>query len=374
MLCSYLTPIPYTLYPMDYYQTLGVDKGASKDDIKKAFRKLAHQYHPDKQGGDEARFKEINEAYTVLSDEKKRAEYDAYGRTFSGAGGGGGPAGGFGGFDFSGFAGQGFGQGAGGVEFDLGDMFGDLFGGGRSRTRRGRDISVDIELSFKESVFGVERVLLLNKVAACTECDGTGAKDPSDVVTCGTCNGAGKIHDTKQTVFGTFATTRVCSTCHGRGTMPREKCTTCHGEGVLRREQEHKIAVPAGVEDGEMIRMTGGGEAVQGGAPGDLYVKLHVKKDPGMRKEGPNIVMQLPVKLSDALLGAKYHVETLEGELAVKIPAGVNSGERLRVKGKGVPLGRGSRGDLFLLVDIKLPTKLSKAAQKAVETLREEGV
>lgn len=356
----------------DYYQTLGIDKGASKDDIKKAFRKLAHQYHPDKQGGDEARFKEINEAYSVLGDEKKRAEYDAYGRTFSG--GGGGSAGGFGGFDFSGFGQQGFGQGMGGVEFDLGDMFGDLFGAGRSRTRRGRDISVDIELSFKESVFGVERVLLLNKVANCDACAGTGAKDPSNLVSCGTCNGAGKVHDTKQTVFGTFATTRVCSTCHGRGKMPREKCGTCQGEGVMRRQVEHKIAVPAGVEDGEMIRMTGGGEAVSGGVPGDLYVKLHVKRDAHMHKEGPNIVMQLPVKLSDALLGATYEVETLDGQLSVKIPAGVNSGERLRVKGKGVPAGRGVRGDLYLVVDIKLPTKLSKAAQHAVETLRKEGV
>jgi molecular chaperone DnaJ len=354
----------------DYYQTLGVERGASKDDIKKAFRKLAHQYHPDKQGGDEGRFKEINEAYTVLSDEKKRAEYDAYGQTFNGGGGGAGQ--GFGGFDFSGFGQQGFGQG--GVEFDLGDMFGDFFGGGRARTRRGRDISIDIELSFKESIFGVERRVLLNKVATCSTCGGSGAKDTSDLITCTSCNGAGKIHDTKQTVFGTFATTRVCGDCSGVGKKPREACVQCHGYGVEKREEELKIAVPAGIESGEMIRMTGGGEAVQHGVPGDLYVKIHVKDDPRFKKEGAHIIMQLPVKLTDAILGAKYTVETLDGELSVKIPAGVVSGERLRVKGKGVPQHHGSRGDLYLKVEINTPQKLSKKAKEAVEILQQEGI
>lgn len=358
----------------DYYQTLGVERNASEDDIKKAFRKLAHKYHPDKQGGDEAKFKEVNEAYGVLGNSKKRAEYDAYGRTFNGGGAPGGQPGGqgFGGFDFSDFAQQG---GFGGVEFDLGDVFGDLFGGGRrQRTPRGRDISIDIELSFKESIFGVERRVLLAKVSTCTTCDGTGAKDKDDLITCAACNGAGKIHDTKQTVFGTFSTERVCDKCHGRGRVPKEACPDCHGQGVRKREEELTIGIPAGIENGEMIRMTGAGEAVPHGVPGDLYVKVHVKHDARFHREGPHLVMPLSVKLTDAILGAKYTVETLDGELTVKIPAGVSFGERLRVKGKGVPQRGNGRGDLYFKVDINMPAKLSKAAKQAIETLRGEGI
>ncbi len=355
----------------DYYTILGVEKGASKDDIKKAFRKLAHQYHPDKAGGDEARFKEIGEAYSVLGDDKKRAEYDAYGKTFSGAQQEGGFD--FGGFDFSNFARGGFG-GQGGVEFDLGDLFGDLFGGGRARGRRGRDISIDIELSFKESVFGVERRVLLAKVGTCPECSGTGAKQGTEMVSCTTCNGAGKVHETKHTMFGSFASSHVCESCHGRGKMPKVRCGTCAGAGVTRRQEEVAIAVPAGIENGEMVRMTGGGEAVPGGVSGDLYVKVHVKADQRFRKEGANIIMQLPVKLTDALLGATYPLETLDGTVSVKVPVGVAFGERLRIKGKGVPQRNGARGDLYLVVDIPLPTKLSKKAKAAIEALREEGV
>ncbi len=354
----------------DYYGILGIERSASKDDIKKAFRKLAHQYHPDKQGGDEQRFKEANEAYAVLSDDKKRAEYDTYGQTFSG-GGGGAPHGGqgFGGFDFSGFGGQ-------GVEFDIGDMFGEFFGGGRrSRTPRGRDISIDIEVSFKEMVFGVERRVLLTKLSACKECDGSGARKGTDLSTCSACNGAGKVHETRQTMFGTFSAARECTVCHASGKVPREKCGACAGQGVVRREEEIPIAVPAGIENGEMVRLTGAGEAVPGGVSGDLYVKIHVKRDARFTKEGNDIVMHHSIKLTDAILGAKHELETLDGPLSIKIPEGVTHGERLRVKGKGVPLGRGStRGDLYVTLDIKIPTKLSKNARKAVELLREEGV
>ena len=358
----------------DYYSILGVEKGASKDDIKKAFRKLAHKYHPDKVGGDEQKFKEIGEAYSVLSDDKRRAEYDTYGRTFGGGGGGaqGGPYGGPGGFDFSNFA-QGFGGGQG-VEFDVGDIFGDFFGGGARRTRRGRDISIDIELSFKESVFGVERTVLLTKVGTCEACEGSGAKKGTKLATCGTCNGAGKVHETKQTIFGAFSTTRTCNVCNGTGKVPEEKCTTCHGQGVLRKEEEVKIAVPAGIDDGEMVRLTGGGEAIPGGTPGDLYVKIHVKKDAKFRKEGHDLVMPLSIKLTDALLGATYKIETLDGELSLKVPAGVTHGERLRVKGKGIPQRYGSRGDLYITIDIQVPSKLSRKAKEAAEVLRNEGV
>lgn len=354
----------------DYYTILGVEKGASKDDIKKAFRKLAHQYHPDKQGGDEARFKEIGEAYSILSDEKKRAEYDSYGKTFSGAGGAGGFD--FGGFDFSNFAQGGFRQG--GVEFDLGDMFGDLFGAGRDRSRRGRDISIDIELSFKEAIFGVERRVLLAKVGTCEQCSGSGAAKGTDLVVCSTCNGAGKVHDTKHTMFGAFSTSRVCGNCEGRGKMPREKCSLCGGRGVRRREEEVAIAIPSGIENGEMVRLTGGGEAVVGGSSGDLYVKVHVKQDKRYRKEGADIVMPLSIKLSDALLGATHTIETLDGEVVLKVPAGVTFGERLRLKGKGVPQRHGARGDLYVEVEVSIPAKLSKKAKQAIEALRAEGI
>ena len=345
-----------------------MEKGASQDDIKKAFRKLAHKYHPDKKGGDETRFKEIGEAYAVLGNVKKRAEYDTYGQTFNG---GGPQGGGFGGFDFGGFQ-QGF--GGQGVEFDLGDLFGDFFGGGRGRQQRGRDISIDIELDFKESIFGVEREVLLGKVGTCKTCGGTGAKPGTELVTCELCNGAGKIHETKQTMLGAFATTRICDRCHGKGKMPKAQCDDCLGQGVRKQEEEIKIAVPAGIENGEMIRMTGGGEAIAGGVPGDLYVKVHVQDDKRFKKEGHNLVMSLSIKLTDALLGGSYDIETLDGELKLKIPQGVTHGERLRVKGKGVPKRTGSRGDLFVQVDIMVPAKLSRAAKKAAQTLRDEGV
>ena len=357
----------------DYYNILGVERNASKDEIKKAFRKLAHKYHPDKAEGDETKFKEAGEAYAVLSDDKKRAEYDAYGQTFAG---GGGPQGGFGGFDFSDFARQG-GFGGQGVEFDLGDIFGEFFGGGgRTRTKRGRDISIDIELSFKESVFGVERKVLLQKMSECDECSGRGARPGTELVTCSACNGAGKVHETKQTMLGVFSTTRACEVCHGTGEVPKEKCGTCAGQGVVRRQEEIPIVVPPGIESGEMVRLTGAGEAVPGGVPGDLYVKVHVKADSRFKKEGADIVMTHHVKLTDAILGAKHDIETLDGPLSVKIPAGVSHGERLRVKGKGVPYDSSgsSRGDLYIKIDIKLPAKLSRKAKKLVEALREEGV
>lgn len=358
----------------DYYKILGVERTASKDDIKKAFRTLAHRYHPDKTGGDESRFKEIGEAYSILSDERKRAEYDAYGTTFGGAQGPGGFD--FGGFDFSQFTRGGFGQQMHGAEFDLGDLFGDFFGGGAPRKgRRGRDISIDIEVPFKESVFGIERRVLLTKVGTCPTCRGNGAQGNSELVTCATCNGTGNVHEAKRTVFGTFSTARVCDACHGHGKVPKERCKACGGVGVTRREEEMTIAVPAGIEDGEMIRLTGGGEATPGGTSGDLYVKVHVKADTRYRKEGADVVMPLSIKLTEALLGATRTVETLDGEVSVKVPAGVTFGERLRLKGKGVPQRRGNtRGDLYIEVHIKLPTKLSKRAREAIATLMDEGV
>jgi molecular chaperone DnaJ len=355
----------------NYYDILGVPKTATDDDIKKAFRKLAHKYHPDKKGGDEAKFKEVSEAYAVLSDKKKRAEYDTYGKTF--AGGAGGPQGGFGGFDFSNF--QGF-QGFNGqnVEFDLGDIFGEFFGSNGRTARRGRDISIDIELTFKEAIFGAERRVLISKMGVCETCSGTGAKQGSKMVSCTTCNGKGEIRETRNSFFGTFSTNRVCPKCNGRGEIPEAPCPTCGGEGVLKREEEMHVVVPAGVDNGEMIRMPGRGEAMAGAVSGDLYVKLHVKDDAKFTREGANLLTALPVKLTDALLGAEYRIQTLDGEESIKIPAGVAHGEVVRVRGRGVPFGRGNRGDLLVRIDIDFPKKLSRDAKKLIEDLRNEGL
>jgi molecular chaperone DnaJ len=260
------------------------------------------------------------------------------------------------------------------VEFDLGDLFGDIFGGRGARTRRGRDISIDLELSFKEAVFGAERKVLLAKIGQCATCSGTGAEPGSELITCTTCNGAGKIHEARQTMLGTFSTSRACDGCAGKGKIPKHACKECKGQGVVRRQEEIKVRIPAGIDNGEMIRMQGAGEAVAQGVPGDLYVKIHVKKDPRFHKEGHNIVMPFSIKLTDALLGATYMVETLDGSLSLKIPQGITHGERLRVKGKGVPGEYGARGDLYIAIDIQVPGKLSKKAKQAAETLREEGI
>lgn len=359
----------------NYYDILGVEKKASKDDIKKAFRKLAQKYHPDKSHGDESKFKEITEAYSILMDDKKRREYDSYGQTF--AGGQGPSAGGFtgnmGGFDFSNF--QGFNQG--GVEFDFSDIFGgmDIFGGGRPRAKRGRDISIDIEVSFKESILGAKRSVLVTKVSACDVCHGSGAKPKTEMETCKTCNGSGRIHETRDSVLGAFTSVRTCPTCEGTGKVPKEKCENCNGRGVIRKEEEIKITIPAGIDDGEMIRMAGLGEAVKGGLAGDLYVKVHVKPHPTFRKEGANLVMNLPVKLTDALLGTTVSVTTIDDKtLEVKVPAMTKTEETLRIRNKGVAYVEGGNGDLLIRVSASLPKKLSGKAKKAIEDLKSEGL
>lgn len=348
----------------NYYEILGVAKGASKEEIKKAFHKLAHKYHPDKGGTDTEKFKEVSEAYSILSDDKKRAEYDSYGRTFG--------AGGFGGgadFDFSQFQ-DAFQNGFG---FDFTDVFTDFFGGS-TRQRRGRDISIDLEVSFKESVFGTRRTVLLAKTAQCDTCKGSGAKPGTSMETCKHCNGAGKVHETQNSVFGAITMVQPCRHCAGRGKVPKERCETCRGEGVYRKQEEIEVVVPPGIEGGEMIRLQGAGEAVAGAPSGDLYVKVHVTSDPRFKKDGLNIVTELSIKLSDALLGGEYKIATLDGEEMLRIPAGVSHGETLRLTGKGVPTGRGKRGDLFVRVKITFPQKLSRSARSLIEKLREEGI
>jgi molecular chaperone DnaJ len=358
----------------DYYSILGVDKKASKDEIKKAFRKLAHEYHPDKKGGNAEKFKEVNEAYSVLSDDKKRSQYDTFGNVYGQA-----QRGGFQGnwediFKQAGF-GQGgfdFTQGENDFGWDLGDIFGEFFGG-RKQAKRGRDISIDIELSFEESVFGAERNILLNKVSVCEVCNGSGAKKGSEKIECKTCNGKGKIREVKRSIFGSIEMSRGCETCGGEGKVPKEKCSSCGGLGILKKEKEVKIKIPGGIDNGEMIRLSGEGEALRGGVSGDLYIKVHVKRHKIFKKEGSDLVMFLEVKLSDALLGAEHKIETLDGPVTIKIPEGTETGDVLSIKGKGVPFGS-KRGDILAKVRVIMPKKLSKSSREAIEKLKADGI
>lgn len=355
----------------DHYETLGVNKTASKDEIKKAFYKLAHKYHPDKKEGDEKKFKQVNEAYQVLSDDAKRARYDQFGSADA-QGFGGSQQGGFEGFDFSGFQ-------QGGADFDFGnlnDIFSDFFGGGggRREQRRGRDISTEIQLSFQDSIFGITRKILITKTSSCLTCKGSGAKSGSGVITCKTCNGQGQIREAKRTIFGNIASTKVCEVCLGAGEVPKEVCDTCKGKGVLRREEEVSIVIPAGIRDGEMVRMTGYGEAIAKGTTGDLYIKINVAPHAVFKREGNDLVMDLNLKLSEALLGTEYNIQTLDGDVKVTIPEGVSINEVLRVRGKGVPSSKGKRGDLLIKLNIKLPGKLSRKSREIIEELKKEGI
>ncbi len=350
----------------DYYKTLGVEKNASKDDIKKAFRRLAHKYHPDKSGGDTEKFKEVNEAYQVLSDETKRAHYDRFGDAHGAQGFGGAE-----GFDFSGFGGQGF-EGV-----DLNDIFGDIFGGrgrGRSQVRRGQDISVDVPISFRDAVFGVEHRISLTHHVSCESCKGNGAKSGTKEISCTRCGGKGQITETRQSILGAFVQTRVCDSCHGVGKVPEEKCPTCKGQGITRKKEDITIAIPAGIQSGEMVRLTGAGEAISHGTPGDLYVRIHVAPHKVFARDGAHLIATLEVKLSDALLGAEYPFETLDGNIALTIPRGISSGEVLRIREKGVPIDKKRRGDIFVKVLIKNPARLSKKAEQLIKELKEEGI
>ncbi len=371
----------------NYYEILGVARNASKEEIKKAYRKLAHKHHPDKNDGADAEFKEINEAYSALSDDKKRAEYDAYGRVFGGGQGFSAEGGPSSGWDFSGFGGSGFegfsaegGQGPA-SGWDLGDIFEGVFGGnyGTRRVKRGRDISIDLEISFEESVFGVERKVLLSKISVCEKCSGGGAEPASDSKKCSYCQGSGRVHETKKSFFGSFTSLRECDRCLGKGSIPSKKCSDCSGSGIMPKKEEITIVIPSGIEDGEMIKLAGMGEAIVNGVSGDLYAKIHVLPHPIFRKEGSSIFMDLDIKISDALLGVEKEIKTLDGAIKLKIPPGIDSGEILRVRGRGMPQGQGMsgqgrRGDLMIRVLVRIPKKVSRSAKKLIEELKKEGI
>jgi molecular chaperone DnaJ len=358
----------------DYYGILGVSRDASKDEVKKAYRKLAHKYHPDKDGGDEKKFKEVNEAYQVLSNDQKRSQYDQFGQTFEGAGGGAGGAG-FGGFDFSQFrnasGGQGFEFNFGGE--DMGDIFSEMFGGGRRSSRRGRDIQVDIEIGFDEVIKGAIKEISMYKSVQCDRCSGSGGDPGAKVDTCATCKGSGRMQKTMQTILGTVAQTVVCQTCSGKGKTFDKKCTKCSGVGHTKEHVTESVEIPAGINDGQSIAMTGKGEAGEDGAPaGDLIITIHVVSDNRFERDGFDIRTQKHVDFAQAALGDKVDIETVDGNVKMKVPAGTQSGEIYRIRGKGIPKLRGiGRGDHLVEVIVDVPTKLSRKEKKLIEQLRE---
>jgi molecular chaperone DnaJ len=359
----------------DYYQILDVPRNASKEEIKKAYRKLAHKYHPDKTKGDDKKFKEINDAYQILGDEKKRAEYDTYGRVFD-KGEGGGPTSGW---DFGGFSAQ---SDQGGFGWDISDIFEDFFGAAtKERKKRGRDISIDLEIPFEESIFGTERRVLISKISFCDKCKGSGGEPGSEKKQCSFCRGAGRLRETKKSFLGVFSSLRECDKCLGKGTIPSKKCVSCKGDGVLPKREEIAIRVPAGIENGEMIKLAGMGEAAINGINGDLYAKIHVRPHPLFRREKDNIWMDLEIKMSDAVLGLEKEIKTLftsasggDGVIKLKIPAGIDSGEILRVRGKGAVRPDNSRGDLMIKILVRMPKKISNHAKKIIEELKKEGL
>jgi len=353
----------------DYYEVLGVKKDASDDEIKKAFRKAAVQHHPDKEGGDEAKFKEINEAYEVLKDRQKRQRYDQFGHAGVGGGGGGGSAGGNPFEGFGGFGGQ-------NVHFDfgdggLGDIFGQFFGGGASREHgpsRGRDVETHITLSFEEAVFGVEKTLDLTMDDECSHCHGTTMEPGSSMKTCPTCKGAGQQTRVMNTMFGAIQQAVTCDTCKGRGKVPEKVCTVCHGKGTERRAQTITLKVPAGIDDGATIRLKERGEAVANAPKGDLYVHIRVKAHKKFTREGDLILSEEHIGMVEAALGTEIEVETVDGAVTMKVPAGTQSGTDFKLSGHGVPhLRRDSRGAHIVQIVVDTPTKLSKKQKDLLE-------
>ena len=359
----------------DYYKILGVEKGATADEVKKAFKKAAMQHHPDRPGGDEKKFKEANEAYQVLSDADKRAKYDQFGSDFEQQGGFGGGAG-WEDFMRSARGGQG-----GGFQFegDLGDIFGEMFGGGgrsrgASRQSRGHDIQVDVDLEFKEAAFGIEKNIHLRKQSTCDVCGGNGAEPGSKLDTCSTCKGQGQVVQMQRTFLGAMQTVVTCSDCQGRGQKPSKKCKHCGGDGVLQKEENFNVKIPAGIDEGESIRLTGYGEAApHGAASGDLYVRAHIKPNKYFHREGFDVYTQSEINFPQAVLGDKIEVETIDGSVNLMVPEGIESGQLIKVKGHGIThLGRSSRGDQFVKIKIRVPKKISKDVRKKLEDLKKD--
>lgn len=348
----------------DYYEVLGVDRGADEDTLKKAYRKLAKKYHPDMNPGDkeaEAKFKEATEAYSVLSDPDKRRQYDQFGHAaFEGGGG----AGGFGGFDFSG-------ADMGDI---FGDIFGDLFGGGRSRRanngpQRGANLRAVVHISFEEAVFGCEKELELTLKDTCSSCGGSGAKPGTSPETCSKCHGTGQVTYTQQSMFGMIRNVQTCPDCGGSGQIIKEKCTACRGTGYTSSRKKIKVSIPAGIDDGQSIRIRDKGEPGRNGGPrGDLLVEVSVARHPVFQREGMNIFSTAPITYAQAALGGDVRISTVDGDVIYTVKPGTQTDTRIRLKGKGVPSLRSSsvRGDQYVTLVVQVPTKLSDEAKEAL--------
>lgn len=363
----------------DYYATLGVSKNASAEEIKKAYRRLAHQYHPDKGVGNEEKFKQASEAYSVLSNSEKRSQYDQFGPGFQNAqgfSGGGGPASGW---DFEDIM-RGFSQGGSGLGGeDPFDIFSDMFGGGGSKNRtrarsRGVDLEYQINLSFEEAVFGVEQEIAIEKRDACQRCKGSGAQPASKVATCPKCHGTGQIRTQRRTIFGQIASVATCDKCDGSGKVAENPCSECHGAGAKRRVKTIRVKIPAGVGDGTRIRITGEGEVgYRGSNFGDLYLSISVGRHRQFRRDGNTIFSEVPISFYQAALGSKIEVDTLDGQVMLKIPAGTQSGKIFRLKDKGVPnLNSSGRGDHLVTVKVITPSNLTKKEKELFKKLAEE--
>jgi len=358
----------------DYYEVLGVGKSASADEIKKAFRRLAVQYHPDKEGGSEDKFKEINEAYEVLKDPSKRQRYDQFGHAgVGGANGGGNPFGG----GYGGSNGQ-------NINFDfgdlgLGDIFENFFGGGargggaraRGAANRGRDVEVRIEVSFEEAIFGTEEQIKPTIDDICDHCKGTTVESGFQLKTCETCKGAGQVVNVMRTIFGNIQQATICPTCKGTGKIPEKPCTVCGGKGTQRKAQTIRLKIPAGIDDGAVIRLREHGEAVANGSRGDLYVSVRVKAHKKFTREGDLILSEEHIGMVDAALGTEIDVDTVDGPVRMKVPAGTQSGTDFKLSGHGVPhLQRTTRGAHIVTVTVDTPTKLTKRQKELLEEMQ----
>ncbi len=363
----------------NYYEILGVSRDASTEEIKRAFHKLAHKYHPNK-GGDEKKFKEINEAYQILSNKEKRAQYDRFGRIFEGGAAGPEP-----GFDFN-WAWGNSSPGAGpDIEFDfedLGDIFGDFFGFGGRKTgkkdlKKGKDIHIDIEIPLEETLTGATKRISLIKMVFCSRCKGSGAEPGTSVNECFSCRGTGQVQQIKRTFFGSFTSVTVCPECGGEGQKPEKPCNVCKGEGRIKEEEEIEIFIPAGVDTNQIIKMEGRGDAgKRGGKPGDLYIRILVKKHPIFERKGDDLYIYMPITFSQAVLGSEIEIPSLEKKKTLlKIPSDTESGKVLRISGKGIPRFSGyGRGNLYVELVIRTPKKLSRKQKELLERLKEEGM
>ena len=355
----------------DYYEVLGVSKGASDDEIKKAYRKLAKKYHPDVNPGDkaaEANFKEVNEAYSILSDKDKRARYDQFGHAGVDPSYGGG-GGGFGGFDMG--------------DIDLGDIFGSFFGGGfggfgggssrRNGPQKGETLRANLNITFEEAAFGCEKEINLNRTEPCDACQGSGCEPGTTADTCPDCHGSGTVRVQQRTPLGVMASTTTCSRCRGTGKIIHTPCKACNGAGSVKKTKRITVTIPAGIDDGQEVSLRGQGNAGKNGGPaGDLLVGVHVKPHPQFQRDGTTVLYEQPVTFYQAAMGAELEIPTIDGKVKYTLPAGTQTGTTFRLKGKGIPELRGrGRGDQYVTIRVQVPTSLSSAQKEALRAFAE---